>query len=287
MTLPSIPNYFPIITTTPITDHGHSLLMNSPTQSKYPCSTVSHYHEFISDKLIPKRNYHYQLSSLFFEHYDYNNCSWSFSFWLSLDRLKTQCSAQISSNQLSVNITLYIQYAQIINNTINSFQLTNKTVSYIANPRGVAQTSPFKYHPMELSAHFSSYLNLIAISRQYNSQQILFIMQSHSNGVFIEGSYSIANSEIDHAYPIMGGSIFDGNDTNNQTWIFSITDDGVLNSFDLMIVLTLCPEYDSNKPCSETMSLSYSIPVTLERGLYRTGMRLKGHTEALDATDIG
>ncbi len=272
----------PIVTTSPVHDHTHSLLIHGPTQLQYPCSTVSHDHHFLTTLPLPNHNYHHLLSKSFFNKYDSNSCTWRFSLWLPLETIIDQCSGFITSHG-SVSIKLYIQYVHIFNDTVTSNSIETSNISLSYDDRDISpQHFPFEYYPIESldNAKPRPCLRLISIS--HTSRKLHIVFQSHSNGlgILLNGTFGIGGGgrgSHAHITPVGTQTI----DVNNVTqyWIID-TEIDVGGSFELVIVLNSCEDHELLKDTMACLGsreeLVYNLKVVDSTGGPGLGLQLQG-----------
>ena len=243
--------------------------------------------------------------------------------WLSVDTLVNKCSAKTSNDQLLIDLTLYVEYARISNNTVESVERTNVTVLYNAANETEAgsnyrqQMFPLHYYPIntnDIGTRSYPYLRPISFSFANDSQTVQLIVQSLSNqhGVFIKGTVSddegggIVEGRPAAAktiYPIKTGTVFEAATANvTQTWILNV--EAVLAAtthqsrmFELMLQLHACPQTyisistNNEELCTGPLKVySFAIPITIkedgEKAAYgRVAMKLRGSSVELNSSN--
>ena len=310
MTLPNIANTFPVVTTSPPTHLMLSLLTHPPTRTHYPCSTVSHDHEFLFSSRVSSKKYHESLSDLFYTHLDAQRCEWRFSLWLPVGFLLKQCSAQMSEDRLSAKLSLSINYIHIASNTsIQSRLQLEKMVSFTA--RNISKVvdqnvPPFELRPNTVSEMKTAppYLQPLIISKAQD--KVLLVLRSHSSGhgMFIRGTPIISGIPIDNSnnninnrfryiFPIKASTVFKSTNETLQTWLIEVFNASEVDSFDLLLVMAACPLYQyhtstfnrEEKCLTEPKMFSFSMTLSQVSGVFRMGMRLLGYSKQLNETD--
>lgn len=227
--------------------------------------------------------------------------------WFTLKTLKSHCSAEASVDGLAVNLTLFVQYAQIVNNTIVSIDHTPliqaAPVSFTAVPVTPINL-PFNYHSVNYSTTKPLPPKLYPVSLSYELSQIQLIVQSlttvggnHGNDIFIESSYVIHHDNI-HKHG--QGHLMKTNSVSNktlsiinQTWLIESKLPNQfkrMNEFSIQVIMKSCPlhlyldglENINGEPAICTSDrlkvVSYHIPLTLDStGGISVAMRATGH----------
>lgn len=295
LSVPHTHNTFPIISTSPLFDHAHSLLTSSLVQGQYPCSTVSHNHEFLPlGDLINDR--HELVSKLFFDRYNSTSCTWTFSMWLTVQSLRNHCSARVSLDGLSVNLFLYIQYAQITDNTISPSDhvpLIREPVSFITDTIAPVEL-PFQYRPFNYTKTHPPKLHLISIS--YKSNQTQFIVQSlmsvggsHGDSIFTEGNYVIRNGDHYGKCQLLRNTVLNETTSTSlikQTWLVQISEAlPLMTDWSLQLSFTLCSlhhylDHLEGGPLTcmgQSDTVIYNVPLDSTGDGLSVGMSTVGH----------
>ena len=291
-------NFIPLITTTSPYHHAISLLTQPAIRSKHMCSSFTpsdfQHHDFISknEEVLP--HYREPKSYRLYKHYDVLKCEWEFSSWIPVATLRDLCSANVSTDNLTITLPLYMIYYHIANGTtVTMTTVSQQLVSFSASPNNESIQLPFNYIPVdEEDNQVLPLIHPVVIESNITPNKLLWLIRSHSNSnwTFEKSSVGITwgsnqyESHYKYVYPVSTNRTKEG---IQQHWLFEINNPNVTR-FSLMFVLKCCSSCDYQNECGgEKESYTYLLPVDTERTQLMTlRMSLQGEAREVDDSEL-